>query len=77
MSPHKPRSKNRQDSPKNRLFQAIRDGCLECTERMLAEGITPPDALTDTYRLTFKQMAQEYERFRIVAYLTEAYPHLD
>ena len=76
MSSHKPKSKSRRDSHKGRLFQAVRDCCLECFERMLAEGITLPDAITDTDGWTFKQMAQEYERSHIVAYLTEAYPHL-
>ena len=73
---HNPKCTARRLEPKYRLYQAARDGCLECTAKRLRSGEVDPCAASDTQGWTVKDMAAEYKHTHIVDYLDIHYPNI-
>ena len=73
---HTPKCKARRLDPRIRLYQTARDGCLECTAKLLRSGEVDPYAASDTQGWTVKDMAAEYKHTHIVDYRDIHYPDI-
>ena len=73
---HNPKCPSRRLEPKYRLYQAARDGCLECTAKRLRSGEVDPCAASDTQGWTVKNMAVECKHTHIVDFLNIHYPNI-